>query len=324
MRRLSGWPVGLGRTDAGMCHPTGMPPALTPDLMRSLGLDVDGPARWGSLPASQAPGIFAVETNTPFASAPLDQGEIRRWLERVPGLRIDDEPGGFLDGYQQEDFIPDYRTRAEEKSTTEFPFLGNLVEQNDFREALRQQLTMLSLSERALLLAHYLIDNLDDDGYLRISLEDVLDNLAFSQQLYATEDELLEQLETLQSLEPIGVGARDLRECLLLQIENKPSQISFDVANKHIILIDDVFYTGRTTRAAMNELFDYGRPASITLVSLVNRGGRELPIAPQIVAANMSLAAHQNLQLLQNTDGTLTLQLENTSKDAEQTGHSHA
>ena len=109
-----------------------------------------------------------------------------------------------------------------------------------------------------------------------------------------------------------------------LKLENKPSQISFDVANKHIILIDDVFYTGRTTRAAMNELFDYGRPASITLVSLVNRGGRELPIAPQIVAATMTLAAHQNLQLLQNTDGTLTLQLENTSKDAEQLGHSHA
>jgi transcription elongation factor GreA len=69
-----------------------MAPALTPDLLRSLGLDVDGPARWGSLPASQAPGIFAVETNTPFASAPLDQAEIRRWLERVPGLRIDGEP----------------------------------------------------------------------------------------------------------------------------------------------------------------------------------------------------------------------------------------
>lgn len=52
--------------------------------------------------------------------------------------RIDDERGGFLDGYQQEDFMPDYRTKAEEKSTAEFPFLGNLVEQNDFREALRQ------------------------------------------------------------------------------------------------------------------------------------------------------------------------------------------
>lgn len=94
-----------------------------------------------------------------------------------------------------------------------------------------------------------------------------------------------------------------------LKPENRPSQIPFDVENKHIILIDDVFYTGRTTRAAMNELFDYGRPASITLLALVNRGGRELPIAPQIVAAEISLEKNQNLQLTQQDDGSLSLEL---------------
>ena len=96
-----------------------------------------------------------------------------------------------------------------------------------------------------------------------------------------------------------------------LKSENRPSQIPFDVDNKHIILIDDVFYTGRTTRAAMNELFDYGRPASIALVALVNRGGRELPIAPQIVAADIPLDSSQNLQLIQNADSTLSLELIN-------------
>jgi len=94
-----------------------------------------------------------------------------------------------------------------------------------------------------------------------------------------------------------------------LKAENRPSQIAFDVENKHIILIDDVFYTGRTTRAAMNELFDYGRPASITLIALVNRGGRELPIAPQIVAADLLLTAPQHLQLTQLADGSLALEL---------------
>lgn len=97
-----------------------------------------------------------------------------------------------------------------------------------------------------------------------------------------------------------------------LKLENRPSQIPFDVENKHIILIDDVFYTGRTTRAAMNELFDYGRPASITLVALVNRGGRELPIAPQVVAADIPLQADQNLQLIQQLDGGLSLELQPT------------
>ncbi len=109
-----------------------------------------------------------------------------------------------------------------------------------------------------------------------------------------------------------------------LKPENQPSQIAFDVENKHIILIDDVFYTGRTTRAAMNELFDYGRPASITLVALVNRGGRELPITPQITAIDLSLTATQNLQLQQNADGTLSLALKLPTPSNNQASPKHA
>jgi len=115
---------------------------------------------------------------------------------------------------------------------------------------------------------------------------------------------------------------RDDYEKRGLKAENRPSQIPFDVENKHIILIDDVFYTGRTTRAAMNELFDYGRPASITLVALVNRGGRELPIAPQITAADIALDAGQNLQLIQNQDGTLSLELQSLNFNQSQV-HKH-
>jgi pyrimidine operon attenuation protein/uracil phosphoribosyltransferase len=95
----------------------------------------------------------------------------------------------------------------------------------------------------------------------------------------------------------------------VLKPENRPSEIPFEVDNKHIILIDDVFYTGRTTRAALNELFDYGRPASVTLVALVDRVGRELPIAPQVVAAEIPLQSTQRLQLTQNNNGTLSLKL---------------
>lgn len=101
-----------------------------------------------------------------------------------------------------------------------------------------------------------------------------------------------------------------------LKPENRPSQIPFDVEGKHIILIDDVFYTGRTTRAAMNELFDYGRPASITLVTLVNRGGRELPIAPQITGANITLETNQTLQLTQNAKGELSLEIQSNGGKA--------
>jgi len=76
-----------------------------------------------------------------------------------------------------------------------------------------------------------------------------------------------------------------------------------------------VFYTGRTIRAAMNELFDYGRPASISLAVLVNRGGRELPITPQFCAHDMQLPADRNLQLMQDKAGRFYLTLEE-SQDA--------
>ena len=98
-----------------------------------------------------------------------------------------------------------------------------------------------------------------------------------------------------------------------LKTEPKPSNIAFDVTDKHIILIDDIFYTGRTTRAAMNELFDYGRPASISLAVLINRGGAELPIAPNIVGANIDLKPNQDLQLTQDTSGKLLLSLQKAS-----------
>lgn len=77
----------------------------------------------------------------------------------------------------------------------------------------------------------------------------------------------------------------------------KPSTLPVNIDDKHILLVDDVLYTGRTIRAAMNELFDYGRPASITLVVLIDRNGRELPIQPDIVGAHMDLAPHEHIKL---------------------------
>lgn len=109
-----------------------------------------------------------------------------------------------------------------------------------------------------------------------------------------------------------------------LKTEPKPSQIPSNIQDAHIILIDDIFYTGRTTRAAMNELFDYGRPASITLAVLIDRGGAELPIKPQIVGAEILLKANQNLQLSQDTKGKLHLSLENKSLENKPLENNHA
>jgi len=77
----------------------------------------------------------------------------------------------------------------------------------------------------------------------------------------------------------------------------RPSELPFDVDDRHLILIDDVLYTGRTVRAALNELFDYGRPASVLLVTLVDRGGRELPIEANVVGAHLTLSPDQHVRL---------------------------
>lgn len=81
------------------------------------------------------------------------------------------------------------------------------------------------------------------------------------------------------------------------------TRLPFEVEGRHILLVDDVLYTGRTTRAVINELFDFGRPASVQLAVLVDRGGRELPIEPAFSAARVTLAPEQRLRLAKDESG---------------------
>jgi pyrimidine operon attenuation protein/uracil phosphoribosyltransferase len=87
----------------------------------------------------------------------------------------------------------------------------------------------------------------------------------------------------------------------------KPSAIPFVVEDQPIILVDDVLFTGRTVRAAMNELFDYGRPSAIRLAVLVDRGGHELPIRPDFCGMALEIEPQQNVQLHRNEQGQLML-----------------
>jgi pyrimidine operon attenuation protein/uracil phosphoribosyltransferase len=89
----------------------------------------------------------------------------------------------------------------------------------------------------------------------------------------------------------------------------KVSNIPFDIENAHVIIVDDVLYTGRTIRAAVNELFDYGRPQRVELAVLVDRGGRELPVAPTFCPHTETLLANQTLELERSGDGKLAFRL---------------
>lgn len=107
--------------------------------------------------------------------------------------------------------------------------------------------------------------------------------------------------EKLGISEPLGVldisFYRDDFTRIGMNPQVKPSSLPFSLDDRHIILVDDVLHTGRTIRAAMNELFDYGRPASITLAVLVERSGRELPIEANVVGLSMPLGPEEHVKL---------------------------
>jgi pyrimidine operon attenuation protein / uracil phosphoribosyltransferase len=87
------------------------------------------------------------------------------------------------------------------------------------------------------------------------------------------------------------------------------TQLPFDVNGAHIVILDDVLYTGRTLRAVINELFDYGRPASVQLAVLVDRGGRELPVQADFAAARVALGEQQSLALARAEDGVFSFEV---------------
>ena len=98
-----------------------------------------------------------------------------------------------------------------------------------------------------------------------------------------------------------------------LKHDPKRTKIPFDVEGRDLLLVDDVLYTGRTVRAAMNELFDYGRPRSISLVVLADRGGRQLPIEAQYIGTKIEVPAGKRLRLKRAESGKLSLELEDAA-----------
>lgn len=96
-----------------------------------------------------------------------------------------------------------------------------------------------------------------------------------------------------------------------LKPDVRPSALPFDVNGRDIVLVDDVLYTGRTVRAALNMLFDYGRPGRVRLAALVDRGGRQLPICPDFVGGFLTVPNEHAMLLLRRTEsGSLELAME--------------
>lgn len=137
-----------------------------------------------------------------------------------------------ISDYMDEDEGSSYKLKANNSSPDEerkeIPFSVGV----SFQDLLESQLGLKDLDDREYQIADYLIGNLDDDGYLRRDLVSIVDDIAFSQNISTTEEELTELLKVIQEFDPAGVGARDLRECLLIQLQRKPSTPVIELAIK--------------------------------------------------------------------------------------------
>ena len=162
-----------------------------------------------------------------------EDNEIRD--DEVPDTDIDKDEFTFDDYYDEDEDIPAYKLNVNNYSKddiyVDIPFSVG----TSFHEFLYEQLGMVKLTEEQSQLAEYVIGNIDDDGYLRRDLSAISDDLAFNLNMEVPEDELYKILKVIQEFDPPGVGARDLRECLLLQLSKKHGDIQITA---HKILYD--------------------------------------------------------------------------------------
>lgn len=158
------------------------------------------------------------------------------------GFNEDEQPGELdefnVDDYLQADDINDYGSGQggsgdDEDDRKEIP----IAIQNSFFENLQQQLDLLALSDKDFLIGQQIIGSLDDDGYLRRPISSLIDDLAFAQNVIAEEDEVADILKIIQEFDPAGIGARDLQECLLIQLRKKDQENP--VIKKAIAVVED-------------------------------------------------------------------------------------
>ena len=142
--------------------------------------------------------------------------------EDVPKEKEEDEAPRevSLSEYKEDDSIPSYRLRADNYSKDERPQYSTFSVKESFTQSLMEQLGYRNLTEHQYSVAAFIIGSLDDDGYLRRSIDNLVDDISFRANIETSEEEVLAMLKVVQEFDPAGVGARDLRECLLLQIRH--------------------------------------------------------------------------------------------------------
>ncbi len=143
-----------------------------------------------------------------------------------------------VDEYLSDDEIPDYRTQSSNYSSDDEEKSVPYAAGTSFTQYLLDQLNTFRLDEESHQIAEFLVGSVDESGYIRRSTSDILDDLAFTQNVYTSEEKIAEVLRVVQELDPAGVGSRDLQECLLIQLERKPKN---EVTELSISIIEKAF-----------------------------------------------------------------------------------
>ncbi len=238
---------------------------------------------------------------------PVDQYPDKEPEDNYEGEEGGEEHDEFnIDDYLQDDSINDYGSKYDQNGDDdddrkEIP----IAVQSSFYENLQQQLDLLPLSDKDFLIGQQVIGSLDDDGYLRRSISSLIDDMAFSQNIFAEESEVEEMLRIIQTFEPAGVGARDLQECLLIQLRKK------DLSNPLIL---------KAIRIVECHLEEFTRKHYDKLERILNVDSDELKeVVNEILKLNPKPgdSSETNVKQLQvipdfhisNSDGTLVLTL---------------
>ncbi len=149
-----------------------------------------------------------------------NKDDINEQNEQQNEKEEDDDEFSFEDYLNDED-MPNYKMYAnnysQDDKTNDILFSSGI----SFNETIRTQLSLRNLNEKQKLLSDFIVGNIDESGYIRRELENIVDDIVFAKNIETTEDELLEVLKIVQDLDPAGVGARNLQECLILQLEKK-------------------------------------------------------------------------------------------------------
>ena len=179
------------------------------------------------------------------------------WEESEKEEKEEKEEFDFTD-YLDDDDTPSYKLNISNKGADDDEKSVPFASSTSFRDNLKEQLSWRTITERQDLLAKTIIGNLDDDGYLRREVENIADDLAFSQNIMTDADELEDVLKIVQSLDPAGVGAQNLRECLMLQLERKdhdyPSiSIAYEILDKYFDAFTKKHYDRITKRMEVDD-----------------------------------------------------------------------